>query len=221
MEDFLTWRPLSRYLKNRLGIVRAQGRIGCQDAFKALGMWFSNKPTVDAQVEAVKRGIRSRLWTIRNLKNSGFTEEELVRVYTTMIRPVADYAAVVYHSSLTDEQDEAIDNLQNAALRMIYGSGISARKMRSMAGLTSLRSRRESLCDKFASKCIGMPLFSDWFVPKTSRASSRLSRGNEQYLETKARCERLRNSPLHYFRRRLNGKPGKEYGESYREYRES
>ena len=92
--------------------------------------------------------------------------------------------------------------------------------MRSMAGLTSLRTRRESLCDKFAAKCAAMPLFSDWFIPRTGRTSSRLNKGNEPYLETRARCDRLKNSPLHYFRRRLNGKPGKEYGERYREYRE-
>ena len=196
-----------------------QDRIGCQSSFKALGMWFSNRPNVEAQVEAVKRGVRSRLWTLRNLKNSGFTTEELVRVYTTMIRPVADYAAVAYHSLLTDEQDEAIDNLQNAALKMIFGPGPSARKLRSMAGLTTLRARREELCDKFASKCVGNPLFADWFPLKNTRMSTR-GANREIYLETTARCERLRNSPLHYFRRRLNGKPGKIYGKRYEEYRE-
>ena len=196
-----------------------QDRLGCQDSFKALGMWFSNKPDVSAQVEAVRRGVRSRLWTLRNLKNSGFTEEELVRVYTTMIRPVADYAAVVYHSSLSDEQDELLENLQNAALKMIYGPGISARKMRSKSGLTTLRKRRENLCDKFVDKCVGMPLFADWFPLKSSRSSSRLA-NKEKYLETTARCERLRNSPMHYFRRRLNEKPGKTYGKRYGCYRE-
>ena len=183
-------------------------RIGCQPGFKALGMRFSNRPNVDAQVEAVRKGMRMRLWMIRNLQNSGFSTAELVRVYTTMIRPVVEYAAVVYHSSLTDEQDEALENLQNNALRMIFGLGISARKMREAAGIPTLRSRREDLCDKFAIKCSKLPQFEAWFRPKNTRGSSRL-KGKEVYLETRARCERLKNSPLHYFRRRLNGKPGK------------
>ena len=136
-------------------------------------MWFSNKPNVNARVEAVKRGVRARLWTLRNLKNSGFTEEELVRVYTAMIRPVADYAAVVYHSSLTDKQDEALDNLQNSALKMIFGTGISTRKMQSKAGISTLRARREALADKFADKCATMHLLQEWFKPKTTRASAR------------------------------------------------
>ena len=200
-------------------ILDADGeRIGCQGSFKALGMRFSDRPTVDAHVEYMERSVRSRLWTIRNLKNSGFTEEELVKVFTTIIRPVLEYAAVVYHSSLTDEQDERLEGLQNTALKMIYGTGISARKMRGMSGLQTLRARREYLCDKFAAKCVTLPAFESWFVPKTTRASSRLK--GELYLETKARCDRLKNSPLHYFRRRLNGKPGKEYGRRYAEYRE-
>ena len=43
----------------------------------------------------------------------------------------------------------------------------------------------------------------------------------DKYQETFARCDRLRNLPLHYMRRRLNGKAGKEYGERNRCYRDT
>lgn len=66
---------------------------------------------------------------LRNLKKSGFSEDELIRVYKTMIRPVMDYGSVVYHSSLTDAQDELIDSLQNHALKCVFGPGLSARKI--------------------------------------------------------------------------------------------
>ena len=194
-------------------------RIGCQDTFKALGMHFSNRPDMWAQVRAIQKKIRSRLWMLRNLKNSGFTAEELVTVYKTMVRPVADYGAVVYHSSLTDQQDELLENLQNSALKCIFGPGISARKMRDTAGIATLRSRREEMCDKFALKCAANPLFSRWFPLKTTRTSARAGKVKEVYLETKARCDRLANSPFFYFRRRLNGKEGKKYGSRYAEYR--
>ena len=82
-----------------------------------------------------------------------------------MIRPVADYACVVYHSSLTDAQDEELDRLQNHALKCIYGQ-FSGRKLREMAGITTLRERRETLCDKFAGKLLGNPLFLHWFPLK-------------------------------------------------------
>ena len=89
---------------------------------------------------------------LRNLKNNGFNESELVRVYKTMLRPVADYGCVVYHSSLTIEQDKEIERLQNHALKCIFGPDISAARMREKAGLDTLRHRRETLADKFAAK---------------------------------------------------------------------
>ena len=117
-----------------------QERIGSQDSIKALGMQFSNRPTMDEQVKSITKKFRLRFWTLRNLKNSGFSSEELVKVYKTIIRPVAGYGAVVYHSSLTDEQDEALNRLQNHALKCIFGP-FPGRKLRELAGLTTLRSR--------------------------------------------------------------------------------
>ena len=128
-----------------------QGRIGCKERIKALGMYSSSRPNMDEQVKSVVRRFRARYWTLRNLKNSSFNTEELVTVYKTMIRPIADYACVVYHPSLTDAQDEELERLQDHALKCIFGK-FSGRKLREMAGVTSLRERREILCDKFAKK---------------------------------------------------------------------
>ena len=187
-------------------------RIGCQEKIKALGMTFSNKPTMAAQVNSIKKKIHSRYWTLRNLKNSGFTCDELVTVYKTVIRPVADYCCAVYHSSLTEDQDIQLKRLQNGALKCIFGGGFSAREMREKANITTLRERREILVDKFATKAATNPLFAKWFPLKTARSSTRNGKRQEVYLESKARCERLKNSPFHYFRRRLNGKEGMVYG---------
>ena len=88
-----------------------------------------------------------------------------------------------------------------------------------MAGIVTLRERREELCRKFALKCSNDPVFSKWFPLRTGRMSSRNGR-NEMYLEERARCERMKNSPVYYFRRILNGKPGKTYGTHNKSYRE-
>ena len=195
-------------------------RIGCQKKIKALGMVFGSRPTMDLQVECVVKKMRQRFWTLRNLKKNGFSDEELVKVYTTIIRPVMDYGSVVYHSSLTDEQDELLERQQNQALKCIYGPGISGRRMRDMAGITTLRQRRIEQCDKFAAKCVASDRFSHWFPVKKTRRSTRNNGKTEEYLESRARCSRLFNSPLYYFRRRLNGKEGKNYGLRNAEYRE-
>ena len=40
-------------------------------------------------------------------------------------------------------------------------------------------------------------------------------------MEEFARCNRLRDSPIFYMRRRLNGKEGKSYGSRNRDYRDA
>ena len=119
---------------------------------------------------------------------------------------------------LTDEQDELLDRCQAHALRCIYGIGPSYREMREMAGVPTLRQRRTELCDKFAQKLLKNPRFAHWF-PLRRAARTSASRNPERYQEEYARCSRLVNSPVFYMRRRLNGKPGKEYGERYRDRR--
>ena len=87
-----------------------------------------------------------------------------------------------------------------------------------MDEVTTLRERRVAACDKIAAKCLSVPRFAVWFpVKEPVRAESR----NRDciYLEEFARCNRLRDSPLFYMRRRMNGKEGKVYGERNKEYR--
>ena len=88
---------------------------------KLLGFHFDRRATAHAHVEALRRRFRERTWILRHLKRSGFNDQELARVYRTIIRPVADYCSVIYHSLLTDEMDQAVERLQSQALKNIYG----------------------------------------------------------------------------------------------------
>ena len=164
------------------------------------------------------RRFRQKYWILIHLRRFGFTEEELAKVYRTVVRPVADYCAVTYHSMLTDEQDEALDRCQSHGLWCIYGPGVSYCEMRRRADVNTLRQRRIEQCDKFAAKCLKNSRFAGWFPLREGRSSQRTG---EKYVEFYARCERLKNTPLFYMRRRLNGKIGKTYGERNRESRKN
>ena len=136
------------------------------------------------------------------------------------MRPVIEYRCPVYLSSLTDGQDERLKRLQDHALKCIFGTEKSTRKLRGLVGLTTLRERREGIVHKFAHKCTNDSAFDHWFPRNTARRSARNRREGNHYFEETARCERLKDSPLFYFRRILNGKVGKHYGERNKEYRE-
>ena len=182
---------------------------GQTNELKLLGFRFGPRPTCTTHIESVRRSFRGRYWLLIHMKQNHFTEAELVKAYTVIVRPVAEYCSVVFHSMMTAQQDEQIERLQSTALRYIYGYGLSYSKMREMSGLATLRSRRIEACDKFAAKCAASDRFGHWF-PCTR--TTRKSRHTLPYREEYARCNRLMNSPLFYMRRRLNGKEGKSYG---------
>ena len=181
-------------------------RIESSDKMKILGWHFSSKPTVEAHVNVLKRRFRERYWILRHLKHNGFSESDLLRVYTVIVRPVADYMMEIYHSMLTDAQDEAIERLQTHALKCIFSPKISGRRLRALSGLTTLRERRIQYCDKFAEKCVRNPRFEHWFSER-KLSLGRQTRSSQKYEEEFARCDRLYYSPVFYMRRRLNGKP--------------
>ena len=109
--------------KQRLHMIADHKRISRQEE----GVRTSNRPTMVARVEHVWRAFRSCYWTLVNLTKNGFTEDELVKVYKIMIRPVTEYAAVVYHSSLTDEQDELLDQSQKCIFGQCKENAVSGR----------------------------------------------------------------------------------------------
>ena len=54
--------------------------ISSVDNLKILGVHFSNKPDMSAQVEAVCRKFRARVWKLRHLHHRGFSQEDLLKV---------------------------------------------------------------------------------------------------------------------------------------------
>ena len=104
---------------------------------------------------------------------------------------------------LTDKEDEQLERLQATALRYIFGFGIPYRELREKAARKTLRARRIDLCDKFANKCPLNDRIKHWFP---LQAQARASRNPLKFKEEFARCDRLKNSPLFYMRRRLNDK---------------
>ena len=101
-------------------------RIKSGAKMKVLGWHFSTKPNADAYINVLQRRFRQCYWILRHLKQNGFAQEDLIKVYTTMLRPVADYMQEIYHSMISDRQDEAIERLQTYALRCIFGHRLSS-----------------------------------------------------------------------------------------------
>ena len=94
-------------------------RVDCSEHMKVLGFTFGCRPNCSAHVETIRKGVRGRYWLLIHLGQHGFKEEELLRIYVSMIRPITEYCAAVFHPMLTDREDEQLERLQSTALRCV------------------------------------------------------------------------------------------------------
>ena len=89
----------------------------------------------------------NRLYMLKILKLSNANIETLLAVYTTVIRPVLEYASQVWHFNIPNYLCEEIEVVQNRALRVILPS-LSYSKSLGFTKMLTLK-ERHNLCDKF------------------------------------------------------------------------
>ena len=164
-----------------------------EKTMKILGVTLDNDGSFKTHVENIRRRLRQRTWALSKLRRRGVQEQKLVKDYTSLIRPVAEYASPAWNSLLTAEQSEKIERQQTQALKNIFGVGMSAAKMRTRANIELLQSRRLKASVKFVNKCVVNPRCAHWFeergVPRYAR-----KRGTfyPRYRERIARTDRFR-----------------------------
>ena len=176
-------------------------RIDCQNDLKALGFIFNSRGDVSSQIDMLCRKFRRKVWTLRHLRKNNFSEDELLKVYKSNIRPTIEYSAPIYHPMLTAEQSNRIERLQYFALKNIYGFAYSHRELIELSSLPSLQQRRVDMTKKFAQKTLSNGRFKEWFPMRRTGTKRKKA---ETFLELPARTDRRRNSPIFHYRRLLN-----------------
>lgn len=185
--------------------ISTQGkRILSSDTLKVLGFTFGRRPDCRAHLDVLLPKLRRKLWILHNLKFSGMPPDDILSVYLSTIRPVADFAAVAYHSLLTKEQSASIEKIQRRALKIIFGNQVAYHTALEFKNIPTLEQRRLTLVKNFALKTSACPRFGPkWFPQVGDRGRS--TRQRARFQEFACRTERLRKSPLHFMRRLLNG----------------
>lgn len=92
-------------------------KVVTMDKMKILGFYFGPKPNVDAHIMELQRKVRQRGWIIRNLKRAGLPQNDLLKCYYSLIRPVLDYCCQVYHPMLNGQQTENSKSYKGTYIR--------------------------------------------------------------------------------------------------------
>ena len=149
------------------------------------------------------------------MRQNHCSEKDLVKAYTAIIRPIAEYCSVVFHSSmLSDKQDEQIERLQATALWYIFSYGIPYARMREMSGLATLSSGE--------SKLPTSSLLPVWVRNALTSGSRSMTRGEDLDIPYSTRKNLLAATVWKTVRflPRYKG-VWTDYGQHYRHYRDA
>ena len=77
------------------------GNIQGSDSLKCLGVTIDKDYFQDTRKNIAAR-LRNKTWTLTRLKHFDMSKSDLEKVYISLIRPTAEYAAVAWHSLHTE-----------------------------------------------------------------------------------------------------------------------
>ena len=173
---------------------------------KLVGVWLTTWLDWDKNSREICRKAYARMTMITKLKYVGVPVEDLIHIYILYVRSLLEYCAVVWHSSLTVEMSQNLENVQKFCLKVIMGHQYDGyQNALEVCGLSSLSDRREEKCLKFGLKSLLHPTHSKMFpVNPHVLSNSESTRNSEHFKVNWARTESYRTSAIPYIQRMLN-----------------
>ena len=169
---------------------------------RLLGLTITNQLSWHQNTENIVKKANTRMIILHKLFEFNLPAEEMVNIYILFIRSMLEYSCVVWHSSITEEENISIERVQKTALRIIlnehYSDYTSALEL---SGLETLCERRTQLSLNFAKKCLKDDRNADLFPLNVKTVNTR---PHETYYVTPARTDRLARSTVPYIQRLLN-----------------
>ena len=118
---------------------------------KMLGVTISNNLTWSKHVDNIVSKAGKRVYMLYQLKRAGISQNDLVKIYVSIIRPVLEYACPVWSTSLPKYLSDAIEMIQKRVLRSIH-PGLHYDDILVSIGLQSLKMRRDNICKAYFNR---------------------------------------------------------------------
>ena len=138
-----------------------------------------------------------KLWFIRRLKKLGASNEDIIDLYQKHVLSILEYAAPVWHSSLTGEDRLKLERIQKSALHIILGENYkSYTSALKLTGMKTLYENRRKIFLKFTRKSLKSLKFRKLFKMNTLETTTRHEQ--PKYKKVYYRTDRYKNSPISY-----------------------
>ena len=172
-------------------------------SIQLLGITLQSSLRWDAHINGITAKANSKRYFLLVLKRAGISAPDLIKFYTTFVRPTLEYAAPVWHASISYALSDKLEGVQRSSLKTIYPD-LSYRLACQRTGLATLRDRRVSLCKSFAKSSLKNPDFQHWFPKKRGNCHSYHLRNNHQRTVPFNRTKRLDKSPINFMLSLIN-----------------
>ena len=110
-----------------------------------LGLRITNTLLWDTHTDYVIKRANQRLYCLTMLRRAKVSAKDIVSIFCSKIRPVLEYASPVWHPGLTNEQSNAIEHIQERALRLAYPT-LEYEDALKAADIPTLTERRDMHC---------------------------------------------------------------------------
>ena len=160
---------------------------------KVLGLVIQSNLKWNNHIESIVTKASKRLHILRVLRRGDVENNDLINIYTALIRSLLEYCCVVRHHALPSNLSQELERVQKRALKIIFPA-FSYSESIQFSNLGALDERRSELCVKTLEKISrGGPLVKH--RPMTNQHMHHYqTRGANKYILPKCRSERLRHS---------------------------
>jgi len=164
--------------------------------FKLLGLIVNNALKWNDHVSAICSKASKRLHFLKLLKRAAMSTDELLHYYQTVIRPVLEYACVVWHSSLTKGQTAQLESIQRRAIKIIHNNDKNL-VSQTLDKLSSLADRRDELCRLFFNKLVHPDSCLHELLPEKRNCDVTIKlRHAKKFILPRTRTERFKKSAV-------------------------
>ena len=180
-------------------------QVRCVDELNLLGVIISRDLKWNANTTSLVTKCNRKFFMFAKLKSFRATRDDLLRVWFSYLRPICEYAAPLWHSSITVAESTKIERIQKRALRIILGGDYTnyIDVLKSLK-IPSMHQRREKLCLKFANNVLSSPNFR--YLLPDFRDSNRVLRSNIRRKVNEIKCitDRYFYSATPFLARQIN-----------------
>ena len=157
-----------------------------------LGLTVQDNMKWNEHIHNIVKKASKRLYMLRLLKRSNASIDTLITVYTTIIRPVLEYASQVWYYNIQQYLSEEIEKIQKRAFRIILPTQKYDEAL-TKTNIMSLRNRRENVVD--ANSSLRRVFLMKNFLPQTTLYEYEL-KSVPKYHNYLCRTEHFKNSFL-------------------------